>query len=196
MEIPKKQLKEDLKRKREETMYQLKRQGDDRQKLEQEIFTAGCKLRTIMEENQKLEDGCQKLAEEILDLRKQMEEDAGLKQKLDEELEAVKVGLVKSWQTDQELNELFTAKDQIVVEGFSELLHQTEEREVRINKITKRLNEELMYLPSSWRTLPPGGPSTRHHQVENQEAAPPVGGPRMGVPVELANQLFTVNYRM
>lgn len=37
---------------------------------------------------------------------------------------------------------------------------------------------------------------TRHHQVENQEAAPPVGGPRMGVPVELANQLFTVNYRM
>lgn len=42
--------------------------------------------------------------------------------------------------------QLFTAKDQIVVEGFSELLHQTEEREVRINKITKRLNEELMYL--------------------------------------------------
>ena len=33
-----------------------------------------------------------------------------------------------------------------MVEGFSELLHQTEEREVRINKITKRLNEELMYL--------------------------------------------------
>lgn len=42
--------------------------------------------------------------------------------------------------------QLFTAKDQVVVEGFSELLHQTEEREVRINKITKRLNEELMYL--------------------------------------------------
>lgn len=39
-------------------MYQLKRQGDDRQKLEQEIFIAGCKLRTIMEENQKLEDVC------------------------------------------------------------------------------------------------------------------------------------------
>lgn len=146
MEIPKKQLKDDLKRKREETMYQLKRQGDDRQKLEQEIFTAGCKLRTIMEENQKLEDGCQKLAEEIMELRKQMEEDAGLKKKLDEELEEVKAGLIKSWQTDQELNELFTAKDQIVVEGFSELLHQTEEREVRINKITKRLNEELTYL--------------------------------------------------
>ena len=51
-----KQVKEDLKRKREETMYQLKRQGDDRQKLEHDIFVAGCKLRTIMEENQKLED--------------------------------------------------------------------------------------------------------------------------------------------
>lgn len=37
---------------------------------------------------------------------------------------------------------------------------------------------------------------TRHHQVENQEAAPPVGGQRMGVPVESANQLSTVNYRM
>ncbi|XP_022333246.2 uncharacterized protein LOC111130456 isoform X2 [Crassostrea virginica] len=146
MEIPKKQVKEDLKRKREETMYQLKRQGDDRQKLEHDIFVAGCKLRTIMEENQKLEDGCQKLSEEIMELRRQMNEDSDLKQKLDEELEEVKAGLTKSWQTDQELNELFTAKDQIVVEGFSELLHQTEEREVRINKITKRLNEELMYL--------------------------------------------------
>nr|XP_022333249.1 trichohyalin-like isoform X5 [Crassostrea virginica] len=146
MEIPKKQVKEDLKRKREETMYQLKRQGDDRQKLEHDIFVAGCKLRTIMEENQKLEDGCQKLSEEIIELRRQMNEDSDLKQKLDEELEEVKAGLTKSWQTDQELNELFTAKDQVVVEGFSELLHQTEEREVRINKITKRLNEELMYL--------------------------------------------------
>ncbi|XP_061172859.1 putative leucine-rich repeat-containing protein DDB_G0290503 isoform X1 [Saccostrea echinata] len=146
MDIPKKQVKEDLKRKREETMFQLKRQGDDRQKLEQEIYMAGCKLRTIMEENQKLEEGCQKLAEEIEELRKQMEENAGLKVKLEDELEEVKTGLIRSWQNDEELNNLFTNKDQIVVDQFSELLHQTEEREVRINKITNRLNEELMYL--------------------------------------------------
>ncbi|XP_062612590.1 putative leucine-rich repeat-containing protein DDB_G0290503 isoform X1 [Saccostrea cucullata] len=146
MDIPKKQVKEDLKRKREETMFQLKRQGDDRQKVEQEIYVAGCKLRTIMEENQKLEEGCQKLAEEIEELRKQMEENAGLKVKLDDELEEVKAGLIRSWQNDEELNNLFTHKDQIVVDQFSELLHQTEEREVRINKITNRLNEELMYL--------------------------------------------------
>jgi hypothetical protein len=37
-------------------MYQIKRQGDDRQKLEQDIYRAGCKLRTIMEENLKLEN--------------------------------------------------------------------------------------------------------------------------------------------
>lgn len=67
--------------------------------------------------------------------------------------------------------QLFTAKDQIVVEGFSELLHQTEEREVRINKITKRLNEELMYLSKFLENL-----ATRRPQRKSLHPPPPNTG--------------------
>ena len=42
--------------------------------------------------------------------------------------------------------QFFIAKDQQVVDGFSDLLSKTEERETKINMITKRLDEELVYL--------------------------------------------------
>ena len=44
------------------------------------------------------------------------------------------------------LFQFFIAKDQQVVDGFSDLLSKTEERETKINMITKRLDEELVYL--------------------------------------------------
>ena len=44
------------------------------------------------------------------------------------------------------LPQFFIAKDQQVVDGFSDLLSKTEERETKINMITKRLDEELVYL--------------------------------------------------
>ena len=44
------------------------------------------------------------------------------------------------------LLQFFIAKDQQVVDGFSDLLSKTEERETKINMITKRLDEELVYL--------------------------------------------------
>lgn len=49
-------MKKDLKKKRDEAIFQLKRHGDERQKLEKDIYIAGCKLRAILEENHKFED--------------------------------------------------------------------------------------------------------------------------------------------
>lgn len=80
--------------------------------------------------------------------------------------------------------QLFTAKDQIVVEGFSELLHQTEEREVRINKITKRLNEELMYLSKFLENL-----ATRRPQRKSLHPLPPTQASTM----LLQKMVFSLN---
>ena len=49
-------MKRDLKKKRDESMFQLKRHGEDRQKVEQDIYNAGCKMRNIMEENHKIQE--------------------------------------------------------------------------------------------------------------------------------------------
>ena len=46
----------DLKKKRDESIFQLKRHGEDRQKVEQDIYNAGCKMRNIMEENHKIQE--------------------------------------------------------------------------------------------------------------------------------------------
>ena len=37
-------------------MFQLKRHGEDRQRVEQDIYNAGCKMRNIMEENHKIQE--------------------------------------------------------------------------------------------------------------------------------------------
>ncbi|KAK3093277.1 hypothetical protein FSP39_013569 [Pinctada imbricata] len=143
---PREALKKDLKKKRDESMFQLKRHGEDRKNVEQDIFTAACKLRSIMEENQKIENGCTGLEKELEDLRNQMEENERIKQKLENDLDGVKMNLVESWQKDMELNDFYVDKDQEVVDGYSDLLSKTEERETKINQITKRLDEELVYL--------------------------------------------------
>lgn len=46
----------ELKKRRGESIDQLKNHGDERQNVEREIYQAGCKLKTVIEENKKLED--------------------------------------------------------------------------------------------------------------------------------------------
>lgn len=48
-------LRLELKEKRQELMKQLKEHGASTQEMETQIFAAGCKLRTLMEENDKIE---------------------------------------------------------------------------------------------------------------------------------------------
>ena len=54
--IDQENLKTDLKKKRDEAIFQLRRHGEDRQKLEKEIYVAGCKLSSVLEENHKFEE--------------------------------------------------------------------------------------------------------------------------------------------
>ena len=54
--IDQENLKTDLKKKRDEAIFQLRRHGEDRQRLEKEIYVAGCKLSSVLEENHKFEE--------------------------------------------------------------------------------------------------------------------------------------------
>ncbi|GFO41405.1 myosin-2 heavy chain-like [Plakobranchus ocellatus] len=79
LKTPQEVLRTDLKNHRTRLMSQLKQHGVGMQDLEQEIFTAGCQLRLVMEENQRFEEACKKLQRELSDLEGQRQENEKIK---------------------------------------------------------------------------------------------------------------------
>ncbi|KAJ8307998.1 hypothetical protein KUTeg_012872 [Tegillarca granosa] len=146
MKKPTDQLKLDLKNKREENISQLKRHGEERKEIEREIYLSATKLKTIMEENNKLEQGCKKLEESIVDLNTQVEENEKMKSKLLDKLENTKDDLMNSWFDDYQMQQDFANRDELVVRDFGDLLDKTEERGKKISSITHRLEDELVML--------------------------------------------------
>ncbi|CAC5405056.1 unnamed protein product [Mytilus coruscus] len=139
-------LKKDLKKKRDEAIFQLKRHGEDRQKLEKDIYIAGCKLRSVLEENHKFEEGCDYLRKEIEDIHQQMIDNENIKNMLGLRLQESKGHLVESWDVDNQIQENFAEKDKEVLELFGEILGRTDERRDKITEISSRLEDELLML--------------------------------------------------
>ncbi|XP_052058517.1 coiled-coil domain-containing protein 175-like isoform X4 [Mytilus californianus] len=146
MQEPREKLKKDLKKKRDEAIFQLKRHGEDRQKLEKDIYIAGCKLRSVLEENHKFEEGCDYLRKEIEDIHQQMIDNENIKNKLGLRLQESKGHLVESWDVDNQIQENFAEKDKEVLELFGEILGRTDERRDKITEISSRLEDELLML--------------------------------------------------
>ncbi|XP_033734693.1 coiled-coil domain-containing protein 175-like isoform X1 [Pecten maximus] len=143
---PREKMKESLKTKRIESIEQLKKQGEERQKMEREIYQAGCKLKTIIEENKKIEDGCNKYQADMDELQKQMNDDERVKERLQNTLDEVKVGLTESWQSDRDMEERYTERDQLIVDDLGKLMHKTEKRSEKISEISDNLEGELAVL--------------------------------------------------
>ncbi|XP_063427133.1 myosin-9-like isoform X2 [Mytilus trossulus] len=146
MTEPREKLKKDLKKKRDEAIFQLKRHGEDRQKLEKDIYIAGCKLRSVLEENHKFEEGCDYLRKEITDIHQQMIDNEKIKNMLGLQLQESKGHLVESWDVDNQIQENFAEKDQEVLALFGEILGRTDERRDKITEISSRLEDELLML--------------------------------------------------
>ncbi|KAH3856302.1 hypothetical protein DPMN_098888 [Dreissena polymorpha] len=143
---PQEKLRAELKQKRHEVLFQLKHQGEETQAIESEIYSSGCKLRTVYDENKRFEEGIKALNAEIEDISYQMEHNAKLKLSLLIELEHTKSQLEKTWDDDQETQKRFGARDQEVVEGLGALLERTVRREETISHVTSQLEVELQYL--------------------------------------------------
>ncbi|XP_021379654.1 coiled-coil domain-containing protein 175-like isoform X2 [Mizuhopecten yessoensis] len=143
---PKEKLKESLRTKRAESIEQLKKHGEERQKMEREIYQAGCKLKRIIEENKKIEDGCNKYRADMDELQKQMDEDEHVKEMLQNTLAEAKGCLTDSWKSDRNMEERYTERDQIIVDDLGKLMHKTEKRSEKISEISDNLEGELMML--------------------------------------------------
>ncbi|KAL4237583.1 hypothetical protein ACF0H5_002297 [Mactra antiquata] len=145
---PQEKLRNDLKHKRKEVMFQLKHHGEETKNIEAEIYVGGCKLKTVLDENNKIQEGCDQLSADIDDIQYQMEYNEKLKAQLMEELHRTKVILEKTWEEDNETQEKFSERDQEVVDDLGILLDKTGKREEKISNITSQLEIELGYLTS------------------------------------------------
>ncbi|XP_052769722.1 coiled-coil domain-containing protein 175-like isoform X2 [Mya arenaria] len=146
MADPQEKLRKELKQKRHEVIFQLKHQGEETKEIESQIYGTGCKVKTILDENQRIEDGIKAFNKEIDDLHYQMEYNEKLKVKLLLELANTKDILGQSWDEDTELQQRYSERDQLVVDGLGELLDRTVKREETISAVTGRLEVELQFL--------------------------------------------------
>nr|KAG5712796.1 hypothetical protein BaRGS_007393 [Batillaria attramentaria] len=143
---PQAALREELKAKRTALMHKMKSQGTTTQTKEQEIFEQTCKLRAVVEENEKFGECCEKLEEELADVQQQMVDNEKSIQLLQAELVKQKGELMKKWETDAMMQEFFASRDEATAEAFGRLLDRTGKRENKIDKITEQLSEELQVL--------------------------------------------------
>ncbi|XP_025104361.1 coiled-coil domain-containing protein 175-like isoform X1 [Pomacea canaliculata] len=174
LKIPQESLRLELKEKRQELMKQLKEHGASTQEMETQIFAAGCKLRTLMEENDKIESSCMRLEKELADLQVKMKELEQMKIGLEAELAEQKNDLIKKWDTDAMMQKFFATRDEAIAEAFSKLLTHTSEREHKIDQVTTRLNEELQelsqFLDSIASRRPPGTGRQVRSTVTSQQS--------------------------
>ncbi|XP_021379653.1 shootin-1-like isoform X1 [Mizuhopecten yessoensis] len=167
---PKEKLKESLRTKRAESIEQLKKHGEERQKMEREIYQAGCKLKRIIEENKKIEDGCNKYRADMDELQKQMDEDEHVKEMLQNTLAEAKGCLTDSWKSDRNMEERYTERDQIIVDDLGKLMHKTEKRSEKISEISDNLEGELMMLAGFLENLATRRPRGKKKQKDKRHS--------------------------
>ncbi|RUS81181.1 hypothetical protein EGW08_011046 [Elysia chlorotica] len=143
LKTPQEVLRTDLKSHRTRVMSQIKQQGSGMQDLEKQIFSAGCQLRLVMEENQRFEEACKKLERELSSLENQRQENEKIKLSSQNDLTRQKSELSRKWDADNMMQEFFASRDQATAEAFGRLLDKTGKRENKIDEITDKLRDEL-----------------------------------------------------
>lgn len=143
---PTAQLREDLSKKRAEHLEQLRKQSEERTVVENKIYSTGCKLRTVLEENDHFFKRNAAFESEIETTEKNMEHTERTQQELRDQLTKLKVLLSQEWIKDKQMEKDFAVRDQTLVDEMGQLLDKTEHRETVIAGITSQLRDELVVL--------------------------------------------------
>ncbi|KAL8583839.1 hypothetical protein ACOMHN_040308 [Nucella lapillus] len=176
-------MRRDLKHKRKLLLDQMGKQGKSTTEMEQQILSAGCKLRMVVEENHKFGESCQKLEDDLAELKRQMAENEEIKKALEADLIKQKAELMKKWETDNMMQDFFASRDEATAEAFGRLLNRTEKRENKIDMITERLKEELTFLTGFLDNI-----STRRPQESKEEVEGSISSGKVVEAVVAANQ--------
>ncbi|CAH1790807.1 unnamed protein product [Owenia fusiformis] len=136
----------ELKEKRKESLDQLKQQAADRKAIEEEIYTVGCKLRTVIEENNRFVEAIDAIETEIKGIHAEMDETEQLKEQLSELALENKATLSEGWDKDHAMDKEIQDRDLALSELIGDLLAKTEKRESKISGITSQLKDELYLL--------------------------------------------------
>ncbi|XP_064623833.1 coiled-coil domain-containing protein 175-like [Lineus longissimus] len=141
--VPKAMLQADLKKARQASMEGLRNQAQERSTTERELYTVGCKLKTVLEENDRFNTAIKKLEQNIETIMNDIEMNIALKTKLHDDISMHKGILNNEWKKDTDLQKGTNARDQILVDGMTSLLAKTHKREDKVNDITTQLFAEV-----------------------------------------------------
>ncbi|BFZ07177.1 hypothetical protein BsWGS_10217 [Bradybaena similaris] len=146
LKLPQEIIRGDLKNYRAQVMAQIKDHGSDTKEIEEQIFLVGAQLRIILEENNKLEEACKKLEDDLADLEIQAQENEKMKKMVQDHLMRERNDFVNKWKADNSMQEVLSSQDQVVADAFGHLLTKAEKRENKIDEVTFKLHEELQVL--------------------------------------------------
>uniref|UniRef100_A0A2C9KTL3 Uncharacterized protein n=1 Tax=Biomphalaria glabrata TaxID=6526 RepID=A0A2C9KTL3_BIOGL len=143
LKLPQESLLKNMKSNHSLALMQLKKQGEDTKNLEHQIYLVGCQIKIVMEENQKLENACTNLEQDLAELKCKVVENLEKKDEAEKDLMKLKSELNQKWQDDVLLQQLFATQSQATVNSFNHILQRSEKREHQIDQITQQLQTEL-----------------------------------------------------
>ncbi|XP_074663105.1 uncharacterized protein LOC141915462 isoform X2 [Tubulanus polymorphus] len=138
----------ELKKKQLEAREQIKQHAIECTEIEKKIYSQGCKLKTVMEENDRFSVACTNLDNKILDINQQIDDNITAKERLRKELLDHRDGLMCNWLEDISMEEKFAERDSKLLEDMANLLKKTGHREQQIGEISDKLKSELDMLAS------------------------------------------------
>ncbi|XP_072025574.1 uncharacterized protein [Amphiura filiformis] len=139
-------MQQELRSKRKKALGKMREQTKELTEIEEKIYHAGRKLRSVIEENEKFKLSIDRMNEETEALKAQKILNARLQEALKNELLAQRGQLKSGWVEDRKMQDTNADRDRLVLEDITEIMTRTEEREAKVSDITEKLSEELVLL--------------------------------------------------
>ncbi|XP_071962173.1 uncharacterized protein [Antedon mediterranea] len=144
--IPITQLRQKIKEQRSVALDTMKTQGKELKDIETKIYHAGRKLKAVFEENDKFKTFNTKMDVDTTELEELIKLNDVLEETLKTEVISQRGVLEKGWKENKKLEKQFAKRDQVFLDGITDLQHRTNEREQKVAGVTDQLCQELVLL--------------------------------------------------
>ncbi|XP_070578236.1 coiled-coil domain-containing protein 175-like isoform X2 [Ptychodera flava] len=166
------QLRAQLKENRIKTLQTMREQAKETREMEEKIYHAGRKLKSVIEENEKFRQEMKKMDDELASFDQQTLTNATLKEALQEEVARQRGKLEEGWKEDKDMEKEFAERDKSFLDDITELQKRTDKREQRVSDITDKLQQELVLLATFLETV------ANRRPVESRQSSRPHTSPR------------------
>ncbi|PAA70822.1 hypothetical protein BOX15_Mlig023024g1 [Macrostomum lignano] len=146
------ELEREKQRKLAQAERQLEELAEERMRSEKDIYSLGCKLKTVLEENARLRNGIQGFEQRTGRMRLTWESALHAKVRQEERRRAARERLEDGWEEDDVMRSEFQEVDLRLLVNLADIVGETEERREALERVTDSLETELSSLDSFLQT--------------------------------------------